>query len=59
MINMEVINTADPGGEGGSTIDIERINSQLSLSCEQVIASVDGGGKDTPRDIPCVVRVGH
>ena len=37
--------TLDPGG-GGSTIDMERINSQLSLSREKVIASVDprGGG---------------
>ena len=55
---MEVINTVDPGGR--SMIDIERINSQLLLSHEKVIASVDPGGKDTPsREIPCVARVGH
>ena len=40
---MEVIDTVDPGG-GGLMIDIDRINSQLSLSCEKVIASADLGG---------------
>ena len=39
-------------------IDVERINSQLLLSREQVIPSVDPG-KDTPRDIPCTARVGQ
>ena len=28
---------------GESTIDMERINSQLSLSCEKAITSVDPG----------------
>ena len=36
-----MINTVDPGG-GGLMIDVERINSQLSLSHEK--ASVDLGG---------------
>ena len=32
--------------EGGrSTIDVERLNSQLSLLCEKAIASVDPGGR--------------
>ena len=44
---------------GGLMVDIERINSQLSLSCAKVIASVDPGGDERPRDIPCVARVGH
>ena len=30
--------------EGRSTVNAERINSQLSLSCEKAIASVDPGG---------------
>ena len=37
-----MINTVDPGG--GLTIDMERINSQLSLLHEKVIISVDPGG---------------
>ena len=41
MINVEVINTVDPGG--GSMINVERINSKLSLLCEKVIAYVDPG----------------
>ena len=44
----------------GLMIASERINSQLSLSHEKAIASVDHGGEiDAPRDIPCVARVGH
>ena len=42
MINAGAINTFDPGG--GLMIDAERINSQLSLSHEKVITSVDPGG---------------
>ena len=45
MHNVEVINTVDLGG-GRSTINAERINSHLSLSCEKAIASVDQGGPD-------------
>ena len=44
MINIEMIDTVDPWGGGKLTIDIERINSQLLLSREKVIASVDQGG---------------
>ena len=45
MINTtEVTNTVDPGGGGRLTIDAERINTKLSLSCEKVIASVDPVG---------------
>ena len=41
-------------------IDTERINSQLSLSREKVIASVDLGGRiDAPLDILCIARVDH
>ena len=47
MINIEVIDTVDPGGR--STFDIERINSQLSLLHKKVIASVDLGGWTPPR----------
>ena len=53
-INTEAINTVLilGGGENQQLmIDTERINSQLSLLCEKVIASVDpwggGGGKST------------
>ena len=43
MVNVEVIDTVDPGG--GSMIHAERI-SQLSFPHEKSIASVDpGGGK--------------
>ena len=45
---MEAIDTVNPGGGGRSAIDIERINSQLSLLHEQVIASVDLGGRTPP-----------
>ena len=46
------------------TIDTERINSQLLLSREKAITSVDpeggvGGGDRCPRDILCVARVDH
>ena len=46
MIDIEVIDTVDPGGR--STIDVERINSQLSLLCKKVIASADPGRMDAP-----------
>ena len=38
----EVITSVDPWG--GSTIDMERVNSQLSLSHEKAVISVDSGG---------------
>ena len=41
---MLVITSVDPGG--GSTIDTERINSQVSLSHGKAITSVDPGGID-------------
>ena len=34
------------GRRGRSTINVERVNSQLSLSCEKAITSVDPGGID-------------
>ena len=41
-------------------IDMERINSQLSLSHEKAIISVDPWeGIDAPRYIPCIARIGH
>ena len=48
MIDAEAITFVDPGGwgegvGGRSVIDTERINSQLSLSHEKVIASLDPG----------------
>ena len=45
-IDVEVINTVDPGRQ--SMINIKRINSQLSVSHEKVIASVDGRGDGRP-----------
>ena len=59
MTNIEAIDIVDPGGGARSTIGVERINSQLSLLHEKMIASVDLGGIDAPQDIPCVARVGH
>ena len=44
-----MIASVDPGG--GSMIDVERINSQLSLSREKVIVSVDPGGDGSTIDM--------
>ena len=48
MVDIEAIASVDPGGGGRSMIDIKRITSQLSLSCEKVITSVDPGGWTPP-----------
>ena len=48
MINVEAINTVDPGADG-STINIERIKSQLSLLREKIIAPADSGERHSVR----------